>query len=1042
MRTWRISVLRAAAISLLAVSPIALADVATGRHLSEGVTSHNVDRIELYSHGHKRGELRLVSPGVWQERTNPASDRPSEERAFEYEEAARDDSAVILRDTRRGIELALDIAAGKVFYSDNNIKRQPVYDIGSVTRAEMVNGRRVRYVSFAAEPGSGSPGASLTNESGDLWVLREGDERSFFYERSRSEGGIQLRHYTNQALVGINFLNLTAGLTSTDGRQSRSFAIDDISDDVPPLPGKPPLRSDRPNGRSAMQMILGAVSGDYGVLARGPSQVWTIRSTGDGRLLGTYYETSRDDWSIYLAVDPAGAQPRLRVDLFEMQVYQVNSGRVAYVVRSPSNTPVPSEQRVARSTHYPPNARPQGTRPAPPAATGFHADLGSVVYGEGGSRVGEYTNLGDGRWQDSNIYGGSLVLAEERRSADAVYLSVPGRNETIQLNLTTRRVNRLTSASTAALYDILSTTARPPSPLAAPEVSVAGDTAAAVPVTNTPAPTTRTPTLPATSPRARGPIMPVEDRQPLPPPVRLDTRTNPRLTRASTSPTECGNEGQRPCSTAPAEFVQAGAAQGCPSGSQLFPLVRGGSCWSCPEGSRYIFPSDIEGPQACTFPASQARAPARYTGLVQMFRCPNGGEARGLDNRCFKCPEGYRPDLLEQADGPRGCFRDKPARFAAATRTRTLACPEGSNAELLDNGNCWECPDGFSRSGSPPSWPDACTTNIWDATFASLGAGTCKSGLENFRGVCERRGACGAIGGRPCEIGERMPSCDSGAREDFKTNSCVALQPGESPFIAGLGSVGEFYGDSVVAFCQQAIGNLRFDGSTDLGIGANCTKDIFTGAGCQYLAAAMGGRYAAMLTSAASVGPQFEQFKRNVDVAYEAAPCNALTETLRPATHHGAASGFACPDEQFWDPNGSCYSCPDGFSRTMNPVTSAGACVDKPANELARSACAVYRAATQDLEDAVLCSREVLESGVFLERPLDLSGAQSQVCMAAGEFAFSVYTLITSMESPEKKSGRIRDALKQFTGIVGAAAKASDKGDALGTAFDQLEHCE
>ena len=297
----------------------------------------------------------------------------------------------------------------------------------------------------------------------------------------------------------------------------------------------------------------------------------------------------------------------------------------------------------------------------------------------------------------------------------------------------------------------------------------------------------------------------------------------------------------------------------------------------------------------------------------------------------------------------------------------------GSSAELLDNWNCWECPEGFSRSGSPPSWPDACTTNIWDATFADLGAGVCEPGLENFRGLCERRGACGAIGERPCEIGERIPSCDSGAREDFKTNSCVALQPGESPFIAGLGSLSEFYGDSVVSFCRQWIGRMRFDGSTDLGVGANCTKDILTGAGCQFLAVAMGGRYATMVSSAASAGPQFEQFKQSVDAAYEATPCNALG----PATNHGAANGLACPDGQFWDPNGSCYSCPDGFSRTMNPVTSAGACVDKPANELARSACAVYRGATEDLEEAVLCSREVLESGAGLEKLAHLAEVSS-----------------------------------------------------------------
>ena len=1044
MRTWRIGSAHNAALLLLVVTSFTFAAVPTGRQISEGITSANVDRIEIASNGRKRGEIRMVSDAVWQERTNPVSTQPENERSFVYREASRIADSVILRDDYRSIALELDIASGQVFYSDNNISHRPIYDIVSATRAEFVDGRDIRYISFARDPDTGAT-ASLTNDYGDLWVLREGSERSFFYQRSRSESGIQLRDYTNSALVGLNFVNLTGVMSSTNGGQSQSFSIVDISNDVPGIPAKPAVLQGRPSGLSVMQLTLGVDSGDYGLLAKGPGQTWTLRSLFNNNLIGTYYETGRDDWNVFLAVDPAGTQPRLRADLFELQVYDANSGRSAYVIRNSSNKPAPVEQRVTRSTQYPPNQPSADPRPVQPAAQGFHTRLGQVVYGEGGSRVGEYSNLSDGRWRDTNIYGGTLLLAEERRSADAVYLKVPDRNETIQLNLTTRRINRLTSSSTAALYDILSTAelAPPSTPVIAATPSqgpvASGSVGAPVAAETGTSPPTASHSIPVQPGTTR--TLPTAAPEPLPQAKRLDTSTNPRLTRASTAPADCGKEAQRPCSAAPAIFVQAGAGAGCPAGSDLFPLVRGGSCWSCPEGSRYLAPSDIEGARGCTYPANQVRAPATFKGLVEIFNCPNGGDARGLDNKCWQCPEGYLPDILEQADGPRGCFKDNAARFTAATLTRTLACPAGSNAEILDNGNCWKCPAGFSRSGSPPSWADACTTNIWDATFASLGAGTCAAGLDNFRGVCERRGSCGTIGGRPCEIGERIPSCDAGAREDFKTNSCVALQPGESPFIAGLGSVSEFYGDSIVTFCKQSIGSLRFDGGTDLGIGANCAKDVFTGAACQFVAASLGGRYAAMVSSAASTGPQFEMFKRKVDDAYSAAPCNALTETLRPAVHHGAASGLSCPDDQFWDPNGSCYSCPEGFSRTMNPVTSSAACVDKPANELARSACAVYRAATEDLENAALCTREVLESGVLLDRPLDLNGAQQEVCMAAGEFAYSIYALIASTESPQKKSSTMRKSLKQLLSKAGAIRKVADKTDNLGTAFDQLAHC-
>jgi len=44
------------------------------------------------------------------------------------------------------------------------------------------------------------------------------------------------------------------------------------------------------------------------------------------------------------------------------------------------------------------------------------------------------------------------------------------------------------------------------------------------------------------------------------------------------------------------------------------------------------------------------------------------------------------------------------------------------------------------------------------------------------------------------------------------------------------------------------------------------------------------------------------------------------------AKKHGAASLLSCPKGQFWDPDGSCYSCRGGFIRGVAPVTSDQAC--------------------------------------------------------------------------------------------------------------------
>ncbi|MFQ5593148.1 MAG: membrane dipeptidase [Anaerolineae bacterium] len=61
-----------------------------------------------------------------------------------------------------------------------------------------------------------------------------------------------------------------------------------------------------------------------------------------------------------------------------------------------------------------------------------------------------------------------------------------------------------------------------------------------------------------------------------------------------------------------------------------------------------------------------------------------------------------------------------------------------------------------------------------------------------------------------------------------------------------------------------------------------------------------------------------------------AAACERPASTdYRSASRHGRGTGLIgtdCPSGQFWDPNGYCYSCPSGYSRTGEPVTGSKAC--------------------------------------------------------------------------------------------------------------------
>ena len=65
--------------------------------------------------------------------------------------------------------------------------------------------------------------------------------------------------------------------------------------------------------------------------------------------------------------------------------------------------------------------------------------------------------------------------------------------------------------------------------------------------------------------------------------------------------------------------------------------------------------------------------------------------------------------------------------------------------------------------------------------------------------------------------------------------------------------------------------------------------------------------------------------------AAAASPAAVQSSTEMPADYKGKAG---CPDGQFWDvATGSCWSCPEGYSRTIFPVDGTSAC-EKPARSL------------------------------------------------------------------------------------------------------------
>ena len=90
---------------------------------------------------------------------------------------------------------------------------------------------------------------------------------------------------------------------------------------------------------------------------------------------------------------------------------------------------------------------------------------------------------------------------------------------------------------------------------------------------------------------------------------------------------------------------------------------------------------------------------------------------------------------------------------------------------------------------------------------------SCNKGLYEVvgRGVCRRKTVagrdCGRRNQRPCKVWERIPSCNKGLYENFGRNRCMYLPPGQSPFLAGLGSAAQQV-VKVSALCKALLGKL------------------------------------------------------------------------------------------------------------------------------------------------------------------------------------------------------------------------------------------
>ena len=177
----------------------------------------------------------------------------------------------------------------------------------------------------------------------------------------------------------------------------------------------------------------------------------------------------------------------------------------------------------------------------------------------------------------------------------------------------------------------------------------------------------------------------------------------------------------------------------------------------------------VKSANACALPPhevfSKATRHKRGKGLLRTD-CPRG-QFWDPNGYCWSCPKGYTRTAYPVTH-KRACTRWVGAKQAKATLVKSLACPDGSFFDPINGGTCWSCPQGFVRTLSPVTALDACAANLLAGIDPVLGV--CERGLVNIRGTCERVGVCGKKEQRPCLIGERIPSCNDGLKENFKQN--------------------------------------------------------------------------------------------------------------------------------------------------------------------------------------------------------------------------------------------------------------------------------
>ena len=229
------------------------------------------------------------------------------------------------------------------------------------------------------------------------------------------------------------------------------------------------------------------------------------------------------------------------------------------------------------------------------------------------------------------------------------------------------------------------------------------------------------------------------------------------------------------------------------------PFRHGNTIWQCPSTHKTRSTLAVDGGEACetNVPVVVTTAGDPFRHGNEIWQCPGSHKHRTVNSITGSCAcggnvvEGFCNPPLGIGAGNYSRANKIGDTFTSATRVGSVtadaiyvgplknARPNGAfedprldldiNPLNIANDEYWSCPTGFWRNLNPITHESACTVDIGkNCDSGAIAVGTPWGGYR-----CEEWGVCGAKGQRPCQIVERIPSCDANLAEDFVDHVCV-----------------------------------------------------------------------------------------------------------------------------------------------------------------------------------------------------------------------------------------------------------------------------